>query len=253
MKEFLDQYRNGLVVLATIVLLIIGGYLVIRPLWLGNLSLMNQIQSLSADRELVQRQTGSLDDLKRQSEAIRSSADSLVVKMSESEPLAWVQAVEGLAHESGVSIKIEAEEKPQKIAPTKQKPKPQAAAEDDNPTGQGDTEKSDQKETLSGSLPSDRYVPVRFTIDGEYRAVRFFLEKLENLPFYVDVLSVSLAYHDPDEKHQSTVVPNNIFVAPPVPSVGDPPSEDASAVSPELSQEDRADIEAVFDAVVYTE
>lgn len=249
MKDFLDQYRSPLVIFGTMAFIGASVYFAILPLWTKNVELMNQVQSIATDREIIQKQSGSVDDLRAQSEIIRNAKEQLEVKVPKDEPLGWVQAIENLAKDSGVSIKIEAAEPTKKAVPAKQsvKTEEKASPKADASESVVPTEEKAEEKTISNSLPSEQYVPVRFILKGEYQAIRFFLEKIELLPFYADVLSLHISYKDPEEK---TGASPNVFVLPALTSGTTNVAENPKG---EKVPETTGNIEASLEAVIYTE
>lgn len=198
----------------------------------------DEIQEFFSVRENRQKQLSKLPELKSQFNLIEANEKKLDIILPESRVVDFVKILEELAKETKTEITIQSQDKgaiQEKGAAKKPVKK------------SSDGEKSDAPEknivTIMDSLPYDRYLRINIMLVGEYRDIVTFLNKMETLPYALDVVGVKMKVRESDDKKESAPDPrNNPFLL--------SPGLTLSTV-PEETEVPTGRIEAVFDTAVY--
>ena len=214
-------YRIGVMIVASLMVYALAVFFVIQPMWLKNQDRLNQIQERTVDKEVVLLRRQQLPVIQDQVERIRQATSDLVVTASANDPIHWVRDLETLAKDTGNTITIEIDDtispKPKVVA---KKPTTQSTPgkEDTSNTSTPNTSAASDntknpKRTLQGDMPFTTGQGLRLTVMGDYFSLTAFLKKLELLPYYVDVFSISFSKTDTPNSTSAPAptVPRNIF------------------------------------------
>lgn len=158
-------------------------------------------QSLSHREEqsvraaIDQEQIANLPVLKMVQERALAEERRFTLVYPQSETVNVIRQIETIAKNEGVTLTIT-----QKDALPKKQPTKPGAGTDSQKTGTDmgtDTQTAQNKKpkavAISDKLAFDNAVHVGLEARGEYKAVRNFLHKLENIPYAVDVLGVDMS------------------------------------------------------------
>lgn len=175
----------------------------------------NSIQQLHTERESRERQLNQLPELEKQFQNILANENVLNVLLSEDKIVDFVKILEELAVTSQVEILIESKEstviQEKKVVPKAKAKKTTAQGTEEEP----EVAAKKTVPTILESLPYDRYLWLNIIVRGEYRNIVTFLHKLENLPFALDVVGMTVKIREVDEERGSAPIGRNPFLLTP--------------------------------------
>jgi Tfp pilus assembly protein PilO len=210
---------------------------------------MDVIQQHAVTREYRERQLDKLPELEAQHALIAQHADSLGIILTKDRLIGFIEALERVARDEGVKIKIESRENAfleSKVTVIEKKANPSnpAPASDTKGEDQGGTEKkkaSAAKETgIITELPLKKYLRLTISLSGEYKNIVRYVHRLESLPYALDIIGMDLR-----------VKPEEVVNA--VPESGALNPFDATLV-PAPSQTERPEsniLDATFETIMY--
>lgn len=206
----------------------------------------SNIQQLHTARESRERQLNQLPELEKQFQNILADEDVLRVLLSEDKIVDFVKVLEALAVTSQVEILIESKEsaviQEKKIVSKPKQPSSQRSGEEPAVV------KKKNIPTILESLPYDRYLRLNIIVRGEYGNIATFLHKLENLPFALDVVAMTVMIREVDEGRGSAPVGRNPFLLTPQLNFS---STDIAALGAPKEVLPFGKLEAQFDTAVY--
>lgn len=246
MMIFYKKYRTFIILLALFAAIICTLLLGILPLNQSIEKKMRGIQEFYAGRENRERQIGELPALRGQYESIVENEKTLNVVIAENGVVDFVKTLERLAGEMNVAMDIASKDNGKIIEAKKLEPKTGKTGEADQTPGQEEGNKNKEPNILD-SAPFDRYLFLNVKVEGRYEDIVAFLDRVETLPFGLDVIKVDMKKKDV-EKDLSSVSRGNL--ANPFSMLGD----GKTLVNPEQSPDDeknKDDVEATFDMLVY--
>lgn len=154
---------------------------------------MDLIERSIIDRKMIEEQSNNIPKMQEDIENIRSSNKQMNVFLSKDDIVGFVEKLESLGEELGVSVLSEATPRAAKKAP----PKVVTKEEGGDPKKEGVTpveaKKEEKVEFLDTLLSENRSVFITFRVEGRYEAVMFFLNKLDTMPYMLDVLSIDFS------------------------------------------------------------
>lgn len=191
MKNFWKQYRSFLapIILGSVFSVVI--FFGIIPIMRMNQEKMNLIERANIDRKMIEEQSSNIPKMQEDIEGIRDSSEQMKVFLSKDDIVGFVEKLESLGEELGVSVLSEATPRVVK----KVAPKVITKEDGDVPKEESVTsvKKEEKKESLDTLLPENRSVFITFRVEGRYEAVMAFLGKLDTMPYMLDVLSVDFS------------------------------------------------------------
>ena len=220
MKMNRSTYRIGAAIVASLMVYALVAFFVIRPMWLKNQAQLNQIQERTVDEEVVLLKQQRLPVIRDQVERVRQASGDLAVTASANDPIRWVQDLETLAKDTGNTIAIEIDDTispkpklPEKNAATTGAPESSTGSKPAAPVAPVAPTTKIVKKSIRDDIGSTTGQGLRLTIMGDYFSLTAFLKKLELLPYYVDVLSISFSKTDTPSgaTPASSSTPRNIF------------------------------------------
>lgn len=135
----------------------------------------DEIQKIKIDNQVAQERIAKLPEMRELHEIFEQEKNNLAVTLDQNNSVDFIKKLELLAQETGnaISLKI-----------------------DDNSALPKNDKASKAKKGGTGgivsNLPSDKYLSMEITLEGKYENFINFLYKLENLDYYVNVLSCRL-------------------------------------------------------------
>lgn len=157
---------------------------------------MRAIQEFVVAEEYRQKQLARLPELEAQYQAILSEEKKIDTILTEGEMVDFVKTLESLARATDVRLSISTREGNAGKAPTAKKPPVKPNPETENPSpGANPNESSKaakQTPSLLESLPYASYLFLTLKISGSYQSLRAFLERVETLPYALDVVALEI-------------------------------------------------------------
>jgi len=174
MKDFWKKYKLWLSIAIYLSAVAVLFLFVVMPLLGAIQKKSDEIQKIKIDTQISQGRIDKLPEMRELHAILDQEKNSLNVILDQNNSVDFIKKLELLAQETGnkISLKI-----------------------DDNSTVAKSSKDSKDKKTVEGvasSLPSDNYLSMEITLEGKYENFASFLHKIENLDYYVNVLSLSL-------------------------------------------------------------
>jgi hypothetical protein len=225
-------------------------------LWFGILPLrqsinkkMRNIQEFYAGRENREKQVDKLPELLGQYDTIIENEKTLDILIAEGGVVDFVKTLEQLAKEVNVAMGISSKDNGKIVEVKKMETNTSQSKESDRSPGSetGKTAASKQSSGILDSAPFDRYLILNIKAEGRYEDIVAFLNKVETLPFGLDVIKVDIKKKDV-EKDLSSVSRGNL--ANPFSMLGDGKTLTGQEQLP-VDEKNKENVEAVFDMLVY--
>jgi hypothetical protein len=194
MKNFCKKYKIQVVLAGYFLFLgifIYGGiFMVVKNIKEG----ADEIQKKIIDNEIDKKNLDKIPQLTGDYETFSSQEKNLDVILQKESEIGFIQSLEDLAKETGneINLKLIEEEGSQ--------------AKDSR--GKAKTKEKD-KESIKNSLPYEDYITIQVELRGSYSELVGFLEKLENIEHYANVVSLDLKK---EENQIERAISNNSFV-----------------------------------------
>ena len=185
MKAFLAKYKEAIVI--TIFFALLGAlvyFVVFR--FLKNISVKSDnIQEEILFQEGKKKRLESIPAYREKAQEISAEKEKLNVFVSKENALALIEELEAMSQKTGVQISINIDEKSNNTAATKSAP----AKKDDK-----------AQKTLMESLPNQNYLSLKMDIFGEYPKIMDFVQKMENMRYMNDMISLQINKANDEEK-----------------------------------------------------
>ena len=176
MKIFINKYRILLSIIIFLIFISALIFFVINPL-IGEISSKNQrIQEILAMQDNKKERLAELPDLRGQFEAIQADEPKLADPINKEKAVEVIEKIESIAEATKNEAKISVEEQGVAGAPARKS-----------------VNKPDEKESIVSDLPSDAYIKMKIAVSGKYGDIINFLNKLENIQYYSDILSINIS------------------------------------------------------------
>ncbi len=222
MKNFFKKQREIIIILAYAGIFAGLVYLVILPLLARINSVNDQIQEESMKQEVVRQQLGELPKLQEQYDVLGKDADLVNVLLDKNNAVVLIERLEKIAQDSNNKITISV-----KNAPVEQKSMSTTAST------------TASNVTLKNSLPSSDYLEMDITLDGSYNTIMNFVDSLESLEYYADIVGIRIVQKTASSKSLEYGVANLSVLN----------SKNNTVISDSAAS---GDLEASLDAVFYT-
>jgi len=219
MKNFYKKYK---------VQVILAGYILFVGVFIyGGIFTMikniqgkaDEIQKKIIDNEIDKKNLAKIPQLMSDYEIFSAGRSNLNVILKKESEIEFIQSLENLAIETGneISLKLIEEEN----SPVKDNQAKTKAKEKD-------------KLDIKSNLPYEKYITIQLELKGKYPQLMGFLEKIENMEYYVNVVAFDLKK---EEKSGETKT-SNPFVS------------SGSVVAPEETPPEEI-LKSLIDLVVY--
>lgn len=155
-----------------VVIIAFACYFVVIPIRKNMEKNSEEAQSRIADREIYEKRISEISEMEKTLTVFQANESNLRVFLNKNNEVDFIRNVEAMAEETNNKITLKIEDKKDPIT------KKEAVKKDE--------------ELIKESLPRDKYLALQITLEGDYEAMLNFLNKLENMSFYVNVLSLDL-------------------------------------------------------------
>lgn len=228
----------------------LGAWFGVRPFLATIQARMDDIQKLSVMREYREKQLERLPDLEAQHALIGEEQGRLNIILTKDRLVEFIEALEQLALETDVTIEIESRDNAFLESKVTSAEKPGVATKRTAAPGDEKGESADEpvkkssagaKETgIVSELPLKKFLKLTMTVSGEYGNIIRYLQRLETLPYALDVVGMHIRQQPETGDRVAPVngAPNPFGVT---------SESEASVQSPRTNV-----LEAVFETAVYT-
>jgi len=172
MTDFLKKHKAWIILILTGILISAAVFFVAYKLIVKIKAVSNIVQEKTIDSENNQSRIAKIPEMEAAERSFRERESDLSATMDEDKEIDFIKKLEALAEISGNKISLKIEEPDQK--------KTEAAKGS-----------KDAKETILGSLPYDKYIAIQINLEGGYSEMINFIHKMENLGYYLNVVSIS--------------------------------------------------------------
>lgn len=174
MMAFLKKYKLWLSVSITGILtgaaFFFGAYKLV-----GNIETVSSaVQEKTVDNEYNQSRITKIPEMEAAQRSFQERETDLDATLDESKEIDFIKKLEALAEITGNRINLKINDQDQKSATAAQSAK-------------------NAKDTISGSLPSDKYITMQINLEGGYAELVNFVHKIENFGYYANIISINAA------------------------------------------------------------
>lgn len=224
------------------------GWFGVRPLLSTIQEKMDDIQRLSVTREHREKQLERLSDLEAQHALIVENESRLGIILTKDRIVEFIREIEQLAQGEGVLVEIESRDNAfleSKVTSAEKKDaaaKLAGAADKDEETKTIGSEKKaavGKEVGIITELPLKKYLKLTITVTGKYSDVIGFLNRLETLPYALDVLGLNMKQRS-EENERSAAESGALN-----------PFMDSAPTASRMATEKKEVLEAIFETVVY--
>lgn len=153
----------------------------------------NKTQEIIAGQEIKKKRLGEVPGLKQQFELVKKEEGKLTALITEDRAVELIEKMEKLADSTGNKIAIEVQNN------VANKPS-------------GTQSKASEKEgSLRADLPGSDYLEMKIKLEGNYNNLANFIEKLETIEYYCDIVSLEIT--PSEEKFSGRSETQSIFSA----------------------------------------
>lgn len=196
MKNFWEKYKEFVVVSAYIFFVVCLILFAIKPLFLSIDEKINYIGEQKANQEIKQKKIDELPSIKKKVDIIEQKKSQLDVFIDAEYALPLIEELEKLAQQTGNKINIEVKDND-----SEKKRKEKAR------NGTGDKE----SESLLDNFSEKDFITLDLKLEGDFEGIMIFLNKLENMKYFSDVISLYISKKQEDENSDKSL-PTDIFL-----------------------------------------
>lgn len=173
MKDFWKKYNIWITIAGFLLLIVAAWIFALVPIRKSIESNSDEAQRKIIDGEMYVERVSKISEMEKTRSLLAENESNLRVFLDKNSEVDFIKKIEDIAAETGnkVSLKIEDESAA---------PKTKAAASKKN------------EDEIKKSLPKIEYLSMSISLEGNYEQAVNFLHKIENMNYYVDVLSISM-------------------------------------------------------------
>lgn len=143
------------------------------------------VQKKTIDNENNQSRIAKIPEMEAAQHSFLEREADLDATMGEDKEIDFIKKLEALAEITGNRISLKIDETEQKKMESAKKGK-------------------DAKESILGGLPYDKYITVQISLEGGYSEFVNFVHKVENLGYYLNVISINIVKNASQETGTQT-------------------------------------------------
>ncbi len=201
MRNFYKRYKVQVILASYLLILgafIYGGiFTVIKQIK----DRADEIQKKIIDNEVENKNLAKIPQLMDDYAIFSAKGQDLEVILKKEAEIDFIQSLENLAKETGNEISLKLiEEESSRVKESQTKTKAKEKNEED----------------FESNLPYANYITIQLELKGEYLGLMKFLEKLESMGYYANVMAFDLKKEEnqAEEKTNNPFIGSNIVVAP---------------------------------------
>lgn len=183
MKDFLKKNKIAVTLIAYVVLILAFMYFLVMPSIVAISDKAQRIQQQEIDRKLNEERAASLPSMEEGYVRFKDNEGKLVIIMDSSKEVDFIEELEVLAEETENRIEFRVQESVDKKAVSKKK------------EGEAD---------IKSKLAYTNYLSMQIALEGDYDSLLKFMNKVENLHNYVNIVSVSSEKNEIKEAKQNS-------------------------------------------------
>jgi hypothetical protein len=158
------------------------------------------IQEKLIDSQLTRSRISQIPDMETAQKLFQDKTADFNVILDENNEVDFIQKMEAIADQTGNKIELKiADNQNSSQAPVQPAPDDQATA--DQPAAPA-AKKVDPADIMA-NLPYGKYIVVQINLEGNYQQLLEFIHKLENLDYYVNIISVDAVKTTQDQDNQN--------------------------------------------------
>lgn len=206
MKTFLKKRRELIAIAIYVCVLGAVGYFIVRPLLAEINRRRDQIQEETATQDDQKKQIAELPSIKEQYLSVQSKGGTLNVLLDKNDAVTLIEDIEQLAQNTQNEVKIT-------ISQNDPNSRDAIAAQKD---AASQKQPGDKSVSIRDALPSKNYLEMNIAITGQYNAIVNFMEKIENMQYYSDIISFDMKKDDSEKNpvaQSSGVISSSPFSA----------------------------------------
>ena len=174
MLNFLKKNKIYLIITAYFVIVGAAYFFLVRPIIRKIEVRNNEIQEKIAGQEIKKEKIMQMPALKSQFEMVQKDEEKIKVSLNKDNLVGLIERIEKISEETGNKIKIELSEEQIDKKNTKAK------------------KETDKDKNQIISLPDDNYIRMKVILLGDYSGLLGFINKIENMDYYSDILSFKI-------------------------------------------------------------
>lgn len=225
MRNFWQKYKEYVVIFLYLVFIWVLFNFVVKPLILNIVDNADSIQKITLNHEIRKKRLEELPKLKEQFDFVQKEEGNINVLISREQAVALIEELEKLSAATQNEILMQIEEK--------------------EPEKSNKNIENKKEKTLIENLPNDKYLRIKIRVSGKFGNVINFIQKLENLEYFSDVISVQISNKDLGSSVQS------FQISQPYSSTTNPFASGGSGGQEEKNENQEIKIKAILDAVFY--
>jgi hypothetical protein len=183
MKNFWRKQKQNILILGLPILIFAAVFLLIIPQKEKINKQAEDVQKMIADHEAREKKISELERMRQQYDLIKINDGNMGVLFSSDRVVEVIEKLEKIAQESENIIFIEIEDEAKKTAIK--------------------TTEKDKNEEILRPLSED-YIKMNIRLEGSYRNLVEFINKIENADYYADISSVQTTVKKPISAGQSS-------------------------------------------------
>jgi len=186
MADFWKKYNIW--ISSTLFLVLAGGlvWFVILPLEKNIRASADNIQITAIDDSLNQARIAKIPEMEKAEAAFTENKNNLDIMLNSDNEVDFIKSLESLAQETNNKIDLK--------------------IEDNTPVSPATAPGKKDPDDIRANLPYDSYLSFQINLQGKYGDALNFIHKLENMNYYVNVISFSMAKGSVDLSSSDTAV-----------------------------------------------
>lgn len=200
MAYFWKKYKFWLIIAILALFAAALFFLAISPLIRKTRAVADLIQEKIIDSQVSQSRISKIPEMKDAQNLIQEKEASFKVILDENNEVDFIKKLEAMADETGNKIELKITDNP---AAAKTGAQPQAPIRPEAANN-----KKIDPDDIMANLPYDKYIVVQINLEGNYPQLLNFVHKLENMDYYVNVISISAKKSAREQKSQTAGTEN---------------------------------------------
>lgn len=168
MKEILNKNKISISILTFTILVALFHLFVVENLYFDTNEKKERIQERIADKEIIEEKIKSLPEIRGKISSIKEEEGKIQRLISKSQIVDLIKDLEGLAEKTGNKISFSVIE------------------EDKN------KKKDEKKKDHEIKLPSENYLKIKISLEGNETNIFNFIKKIENIHYWNDIISIQI-------------------------------------------------------------
>jgi hypothetical protein len=185
MKDILKKYSFLINIAGFLIVLVLVFFFVINPLQKSIQSNSDEIQKKIIDDNISKSRISQIPDMEKIEEAFSENKNSLDIILDSSNEVDFIKKIESLAEETGNKIVLKIDD-----------------GKGNNPKKSVVTAKD--SDDIKANLNYTKYLSMQINLEGNYEQALEFIHKLENMNYYVDIISINMIKNAQDQTGENT-------------------------------------------------